>query len=49
VYEKYKEHGLEILAFPSNQFGGEPGSSQDIKAFARQLNASFPLFEKVRA
>ncbi|KAE8687480.1 Phospholipid hydroperoxide glutathione peroxidase [Hibiscus syriacus] len=32
IYEKYKNQGFEILAFPCNQFGGqEPGSNDQIK------------------
>jgi len=33
--QKYRERGLEVLAFPCNQFGGqEPGSDAEVKAFA---------------
>lgn len=41
--------GLEILAFPCNQFGGqEPGSNADIKNFAcTRFKAEFPIFDKV--
>ncbi len=49
LYEKYKERGLVILGFPSNQFGGqEPGSNEQVNTFC-QINygVSFPLFEKV--
>jgi len=51
VYDKYHEHGLEILAFPSNQFGNqEPGTCDEIKRFARDhYHTAFPLFQKVRA
>ncbi|MFF2092473.1 glutathione peroxidase [Paenibacillus sp. NPDC058174] len=48
VYEEYKEQGLEILGFPSNQFGEqEPGSNSDVQSFC-QINygVSFPLFAK---
>lgn len=50
VYDKYGPHGLEILAFPTNNFGNqEPGSNRDIKAFAQKhYNVTFPMFEKVR-
>lgn len=35
LYEKYNGQGLEIVAFPCNQFGAqEPGSNAEIKAFA---------------
>ncbi|KAG6433210.1 hypothetical protein SASPL_104818 [Salvia splendens] len=49
IYEKYKSQGLEILAFPCNQFGGqEPGSNRDIKNFAcTRYKAEFPIFDKV--
>ena len=40
---------LQVLGFPCNQFGGqEPGSNDDIKAFAaREYGVTFPLFSKV--
>ncbi|KAM0943402.1 putative phospholipid-hydroperoxide glutathione peroxidase [Dioscorea sansibarensis] len=49
VYEKYKNQGFEILAFPCNQFGGqEPGSNSQIKQFAcTRFKAEFPIFDKV--
>jgi len=49
LYEKYKDKGLEILAFPCNQFGGqEPGTNEQIKNFAcSRYKATFPLFAKV--
>lgn len=49
LYEKYKTQGLEILAFPCNQFGGqEPGSNPEIKNFAcTRFKAEFPIFDKV--
>jgi len=49
VYEKYQAQGLEILAFPCNQFGKqEPGSEDDIRSFAREkYGITFPLFRKV--
>ncbi|GAB4842965.1 Glutathione peroxidase 3 [Ancistrocladus abbreviatus] len=50
LYEKYKNQGLEILAFPCNQFAGqEPGSNQEIKEVAcSRFKAEFPLFEKIQ-
>ncbi|MBA0789935.1 hypothetical protein Gohar_014613 [Gossypium harknessii] len=49
IYDKYKNQGFEILAFPCNQFGGqEPGSNPDIKKFAcTRFKAEFPIFDKV--
>jgi acetyl esterase len=40
--------GLQILAFPSNDFGGqEPGAPDEIAAFcSREYGVAFPLFEK---
>jgi len=41
-------HGLEVVGFPCNQFGGqEPGTAQEIKAFARARGARFRLTSKV--
>lgn len=46
--DKFHKHGLEILAFPCNQFGGqEPGTNDEIKAFVSQYNfESLRLFAK---
>ena len=36
LYEKYKDQGLSILAFPCNDFGSqEPGANKDIEFFCR--------------
>jgi glutathione peroxidase len=49
LYEKYKWHGLEVLAFPCNQFGAqEPGTCEEIMHFAKQnFQVTFPMFDKV--
>jgi glutathione peroxidase len=49
LYETYKDKGLEILAFPCNQFGNqEPGSNEEIKNFcSSRYNVTFRLFDKV--
>ena len=49
LYKKYKDDGLEILAFPCNQFGGqEKGDEGAIKEFCDlRFNISFPLFSKI--
>ncbi|KAL2921044.1 putative phospholipid hydroperoxide glutathione peroxidase [Bienertia sinuspersici] len=49
LYAKYKNQGLEILAFPCNQFGWqEPGSNEEInEAVCSTYKAEFPLFHKV--
>lgn len=48
LYNKYKDQGLVILGFPSNQFAGqEPGSDSDVKQFCSlNFGVSFPLFSK---
>ncbi|MBW7475141.1 glutathione peroxidase [Paenibacillus oenotherae] len=48
LYEQYQSEGLEIVGFPSNQFGEqEPGSNSDVQSFC-QINygVTFPLFAK---
>ena len=49
LYEKYKDKGLEVLAFPCNQFGNqEPGSNEEIMNFcSTNYNVTFPMFDKV--
>ncbi|XP_050266986.1 probable glutathione peroxidase 8 isoform X1 [Quercus robur] len=49
LYEKYKEQGLEILAFPCNQFGEEePGSNDQIVEFVcTRFKSEFPIFDKI--
>ena len=49
LYEKYKDQGFEILAFPCNQFGGqESGTNKEIKSFCdTSYNLTFKLFDKV--
>jgi len=48
LYARYKAKGLEILAFPCDQFRQEHGSNADIAAFARgKYGIKFPLFEKI--
>jgi glutathione peroxidase len=45
----YREKGLEVLGFPSNEFmGQEPGSNAEIQDFcSTKFNVSFPMFEKI--
>jgi len=49
LYEQRKGEGLEVLGFPSNDFGGqEPGTPEQIRTFCTQnYGVSFPLFGKV--
>ena len=48
LYDTWGPKGLEILAFPSNQFGNqEPGSDEEIQLFCRDYGLSFPIMAKV--
>ncbi len=51
IYQKYKDKGLTILAFPANEFGGqEPGADKEIQAFCTgNYNVTFDLFSKIKA
>ncbi|CDW85782.1 glutathione peroxidase [Stylonychia lemnae] len=48
TYEKFHDQGLEILAFPCNQFmNQEPGSNLQILEYARETHGvQFPIFAK---
>jgi glutathione peroxidase len=50
IYEKYKDRGFEILAFPCNDFGGqEPGTNEEIRDFCKtNYNVNFTLFDKIK-
>ena len=49
LYDEYKGKGLEILAFPANNFNEqEPGTNEEIKLFCTtRFSVSFPLFAKI--
>ena len=48
LYRRYKDKGLVVLGFPSNDFGGqEPGSNREIAKFCEvNFGVSFPMFTK---
>jgi glutathione peroxidase len=48
VYDKYKDRGLVVLGFPSNDFGDqEPGSNKEIAEFCRMTyGVKFPMMAK---
>lgn len=50
LHKEYKDKGVEVLGFPSNDFGAqEPGSAQEIAKFCElRFKVTFPLFEKVK-
>jgi glutathione peroxidase len=49
LYEAWHEKGLDILAFPCNQFGQqEPGSNAEIQQFCQgNYGLTFPVFGKI--
>src|SRR5690349_6980395 len=49
VYEKYKDRGFQVLAFPANEFKQqEPGTNLEIKTFCTtQYDVTFPIFSKI--
>lgn len=49
LYDDYNRRGLEILAFPANNFmGQEPGTEAEIKEFCdSNYKVQFPLFSKI--
>ena len=50
LYDKYKDRGFMILAFPCDNFGNqEPGmnTAEEIATFADEHKVDFPIFSKV--
>jgi len=49
LYQSKRDRGLEILAFPCNQFGEqEPGTEEEIKTFCTgNFGVTFPMFSKI--
>lgn len=48
LYDRYRERGLVVLGFPSNDFAQEPGSEEEIQSFCRlTYSIEFPMFEKM--
>ncbi|MEW8320294.1 MAG: glutathione peroxidase [Candidatus Thiodiazotropha sp.] len=50
LYSRYRERGLVVIGFPSNDFGNqEPGSEGSIKEFCRlTYGVRFPMYAKSR-
>ncbi|NBS76844.1 MAG: glutathione peroxidase [Betaproteobacteria bacterium] len=47
LYDKYKDKGLVVLGFPSNDFSQEPGNNQKIADFCENTyGVKFPMFSK---
>lgn len=49
LHRKYEKDGLSVLAFPSNQFGGqEPKPENEIKEFVKEkFDVEFCMFSKI--
>jgi len=49
LYSNYREKGLEILAFPCNQFASQENKCElDIKLFVQtKFDVKFPMFSKI--
>jgi glutathione peroxidase len=49
LYKEYRDRGLVVLGFPSNDFlGQEPGNNEQIKEFCTlKYGVSFPMFAKI--
>ena len=48
LYQEFKDKGLVVLGFPSDDFGGqEPGDNAAIRAFCEaKFGVTFPMFAK---
>jgi len=48
LYRRYRDRGLVVLGFPSNDFGAqEPGTNKEVGEFCRlTYGVEFPMFEK---
>jgi len=49
LYKAHKERGLVVVAFPSNDFGGqEPGTNEEIQEFcSSKFGVTFPVMGKM--
>ena len=49
LYDKYWRRGLQILAFPCNQFGNqEPKPAEEVvQEMLEKYDVTFPILEKV--
>ncbi len=49
LWKDYRDRGLVVIGFPSNQFGGQdPGSNDQISSFCEMnYGVSFPMMAKV--
>jgi glutathione peroxidase len=49
LWAKYKDRGLAVVGFPSNEFGGQdPGNDEQIASFCQvNYGVSFPMMSKI--
>jgi glutathione peroxidase len=49
LWEKYRDQGLVVVGFPSNEFGGQdPGTNEEIGAFCQKnYGVTFPMMSKI--
>jgi len=48
LFEKYKDQGLRVLAFPCNQFASqEPLSEPEIKEFVKEYKVTYDMASKI--
>jgi glutathione peroxidase len=50
LWQRYRERGLVVVGFPSNEFGGQdPGSNGEIASFCElNFGVDFPMMAKVK-
>ena len=50
LWDKYRDKGLVVVGFPSNEFGGQdPGSNEEIASFCSlNYGVSFPMMSKIQ-
>jgi glutathione peroxidase len=50
LWQTYRDRGLVVVGFPSNEFGGQdPGSNDEIASFCQvNYGVSFPMMSKVK-
>ena len=50
LWEEYRDRGLMVVGFPSNEFGGQdPGSNDEIASFCEMnYGVSFPMMSKIK-
>ena len=47
LYRRYRDLGLVVLGFPSNDFGAqEPGTNKEVAEFCRFRRRRFPMFNR---